>query len=267
MENESNDTVNNLQENEALTENRRLTKKEKRALAKEQKIQERSKSKFKSRIRKLLIYLVVFFLIGFSGYKIWQWVNTPMQTVDNTGDMSAILGLREDDWIKGNPDAKVTLIEYADFECPACALYLDVIKQLGEEYGDDLRIVYRHFPLPQHSKAIDTAKAAEAAGFQGKFWEMNDLLYEKQDEWVEERDIKSKLFQYGKEMELDEERFISDYDSEVVSDSIESDEANALTLGVNATPTFFVNDKKVAIENNGYEDLRKAISEALGTSN
>ena len=87
------------------------------------------------------------------------------------------------DHFLGNPGAKVTLVEYADFECPACAEYYPLVKQLANDYTDKILFVYRYFPLPQHANAIPTAKASEAAGDQGKFWEMHDLLFDNQTKW------------------------------------------------------------------------------------
>ena len=249
-------------ESTSVEEGRALTKRERRLLAKKKKFEERIKKGKNEEIKKWGIRTLILIAVVLGVYKLWQWMNTPQ----GNGNTSEILNVRSDDWVKGDSSAKVTLIEYADFECPACAQYLDILNQLGEEYKSDLRIVYRHFPLPQHTKAIDTAKAAEAAGLQGKFWEMNSLLYEKQDGWIEEGNIKERLIEYAKEIGLEEGKFTEDYDSDVISKSIKQDEADALTLRVNQTPTFFINGKKV-ISNNGYGDLRKAVEDALVISN
>ena len=250
--------INISKESTSVEEGRTLTKRERRLLAKEKKFEERIKKGKNDEIKKWGIRTLIFIAVVFGGYKFWQWMNTPQGNVST----SEILNARSDDWVKGDSNAKVTLIEYADFECPACAQYLDILDRLEEEYKSDLRIVYRHFPLPQHTKAIDTAKAAEAAGFQGKFWEMNSLLYEKQDEWIEEGNIKERLIEYAKELGLEEGKFTEDYDSDVISKSIKQDEVDALTLRVNQTPTFFVNGKKV-ISSNGYGDLKEAIDQAV----
>lgn len=250
--------INSSKESTSVEEGRTLTKRERRLLAKEKKRTLRLRSGQAGKLKKWGIRTLIFIAVVFGGYKFWQWMNTPQVKVST----SEILNVRSDDWVKGDSSAKVTLIEYADFECPACAQYLDILDRLGEEYNSDLRIVYRHFPLPQHTKAIDTAKAAEAAGFQGKFWEMNSLLYERQDEWIEEGNIKERLIEYANELGLEEGIFIEDYDSDEISKSIKQDEADALTLRVNQTPTFFINGKKV-ISNNGYGDLKEAIDQAV----
>lgn len=94
------------------------------------------------------------------------------------------IALLETDQVKGKENASVTLIEYADFQCPACASYAPVVEQLEENYGDRVRFVFRHFPLISiHKNAYAASVATEAAGAQGKFWEMHDLLFERQSEW------------------------------------------------------------------------------------
>src|SRR5258708_7695839 len=85
--------------------------------------------------------------------------------------------VQSDDWAQGNTNAKVTVIEYADFQCPACAAYYPVVKQLTQDFGTQVKFVYRYFPLQQHQNGRISAHAAEAAGRQGKFWEMHDMLF------------------------------------------------------------------------------------------
>jgi protein-disulfide isomerase len=241
---------------------RRLSKREKRELAKEKKQEELTKSKLHLKAKKAVVALLAILFFGFVGYKVWNWFKTP---VSDTGK-SSILSVKDDDWMKGNPNAKVTLIEYADFECPACAIYsTEVIGKLASEYGDNLRIVYRHFPLPQHTRALDAAKAAEAAGKQGKFWEMSELLYKNQESWSS-GDLKKKLEGYAKELNLNLDQLNADFDSDSTLQSIKDNESEAYTLKISETPTFYVNGKKASI-NSGYEDLKKAIDKALESGN
>lgn len=240
-------------------EDRPLTKRERRELAKQEKQTLRLRSGRAEKLKKWGIRLLILLLLSFGGYKLWQWINTP-QPGNSTSD---ILSVKSDDWVKGNSNAKVTLIEYADFECPACKIYsTEVLPKLMDNYKENLKIVFRHFPLPQHKKAVDAAKAVEAAGRQGKFWEMHDLLYEKQDEWSS-GNLKEKLVSYAQELGLNIEQFNKDFDSDETSQSIKKDEADGYTLRINSTPTFYVNGKKASV-NNGYEDLKKAIDGAMG---
>lgn len=100
------------------------------------------------------------------------------------GEKENSMEVKVNDNVKGSREAKAVLIEYSDFQCPACQVYYPVVKQLTEELGNEILVVYRHFPLTTiHPNALPAAKAAEAAGKQGKFWEMHDMLFDKQSEW------------------------------------------------------------------------------------
>ena len=260
MENGSGENSEKPQEVVALPEDRPLTKREKRELAKQRKQEEQSKIKIKSKSKKIVLYVIGVLLLGVGIYKIWQWINTP-QSRNGSSD---ILSVKEDDWVKGNSDAQVTMIEYEDFECPACAIYsTEVVPKLEGEYKDKLRVVYRHFPLPQHSKAIDAAKAAEAAGLQGKFWEMHDLLFGKQSDWSSASNYKEKFEGYAESLGLNMDQYKSDLNSDSVEKSIKDNEDESYTLRINETPTFYINEKKASI-NNGYDDLKKAVDKTLG---
>ena len=247
-------------ENE-LQETPSLTKREKRELAKQEKQTEKLKNENTKKLKDWGIRIVAVLLLAFGGYKVWQWINTPQPD----GQENGILAVRGDDWVKGGNDAKVTLIEYADFECPACAIYsTEVIKKLTDEFGANLRVVYRHFPLPQHKTAVDAAKAAEAAGVQGKFWEMHDLLYLNQADWSR-GSANDKFRQYAQSLGLDMTKYDADFGSEIVSQSIKNDESDGYALRINATPTFYVNGKVVNMKS-GLDDLKKAVEEALGNN-
>ncbi len=159
------------------------------------------------------------------------------------GGIPKELQVRETDWVLGDPTkAKVTLIEYSDFECPGCGIYYSVLKQLKAEAGDDLLVVYRHFPLSAiHPNAEIAAQAAEAAGMQGKFFQMHDKLFENQKEWIENSEPRTIIIGYSKELKLDEERFIDDMDSGKVARKISRSVDEARSLGAKGTPSFFLN--------------------------
>lgn len=158
--------------------------------------------------------------------------------------------------------AKVTLVEYSDFQCPACALYYPLVKQLEEDFDQDLRIVYRLFPLTNiHQNAMISSQAAYAASLQDKFWEMHDMLFENQESWndTQARDI---FVDYAGELGLDVAKFEKDINSEVTKKFVTDEQNKGLTLGINSTPTFFVNG--VRIQNPaGYDDFKKLIQDAL----
>ena len=251
-----------MDENEdkiAVTD-RPLTKREKRQLAKQQKNKDLSKSKLISKIKKNTTYLIIAIVVIIAGFKLWQWINTPVTR--NQNQQLDALSVRENDWVKGKSDAQLTLIEYGDFECPACAVYSSLLNRLSSDFPDNLKIVFRHFPIPGHKNAVPAAKAAEAAGVQDKFWQMHDLLYDKQSEWENLANPESKFIEYAKDLGLDIEKFKADYDSKEVSDRISSDQSEALSLKINATPTFFLNGKKLA-GITSYDSFKKIINDAL----
>lgn len=167
------------------------------------------------------------------------------------------------DFVKGASDsAKVTLIEYGDFECPACAAYFLAIKQLYEEFGKDLRIVHRFFPLTNiHKNAMLAAQTAYAAGLQNKFWEMHDKLYENQESWSN-TSPKDTFIGYAKDLKLDLEKFKTDLDSDSTKQFIDSERSKAASIGINSTPTFFVNGYRIQ-NPAGYDAFKKIIQDAL----
>jgi protein-disulfide isomerase len=166
--------------------------------------------------------------------------------------------IREDSHVTGPENAKVTLVEFGDYQCPACASSEPMIKQLIAAYPNDLRFSFRNFPLLSiHPNAMDTAKAAEAAALQGKFWEMHDLLYEQQNVWANLGNPDDQLKAYAEQLDLDVNKFMSDYRGQATTDRVNRDFNDGGALGVNATPTFYVNGEKV--QNASYEELKKQI--------
>ncbi len=168
--------------------------------------------------------------------------------------------------VKGATDSRVVIVEFSDFECPACAVFNDVIKQVEDKYKDRVKFVYRHFPLESiHLLAYRTALAGEAAAAQGKFWELNDILYEKRDEWVELGipELDKKLEEYAKEIEMkDVDKFMNDVREEKYASNVEADLEVANELGLQGTPTVFVNGEK--FENfNSAELLEEEIEKKL----
>lgn len=172
----------------------------------------------------------------------------------------------KDDFIRGeelaSDSAKVTLIEYADFQCPACAQYFPLVKMLSEEFSKDLRVVYRFFPLTTiHSNAMLAAQTAYASGKQNKFWEMHDMLYENQNSWAN-TNSKDTFIGYAKDLGLDLDKFKTDLDSDSTKEFINQQTNKAIFIGVNSTPTFFVNG--VHIQNpSSYDIFKKIIQDEI----
>lgn len=172
--------------------------------------------------------------------------------------------VQDDDHVRGNRDAKVVLIEYGDLQCPACGSYYPVLKSLEAEFGDDVAFVFRHFPLISiHPNAFSASRAAEAAGNQGKFWEMHDLLFETQNDWGQVGTNQQSLFEgYADQLGLNMDTFRTDYASTAVADRINRDIASAKEFDVRSTPTFVLNGEK--IDNPaGLDGFKKLLEEAI----
>ncbi|OGN05468.1 MAG: hypothetical protein A2746_00110 [Candidatus Yanofskybacteria bacterium RIFCSPHIGHO2_01_FULL_44_22] len=179
-------------------------------------------------------------------------------------EQSAILinAVSPSDWTKGNKEAKVVLVEYSDFQCPACAYYQPLFKKLSEEFGDKITFAYRHFPLRQHQNARLAAYAAEAAGRQNKFWEMHDLIFENQNRWENRGDAENIFTGYARTLGLDIDEFKNGLSSKEIKDKVENDYQSGIRSNVNATPTVFLNGEKIKVPPN-YDELQNIINEAL----
>jgi len=142
-----------------------------------------------------------------------------------------------EDHVRGPAGAPVTLVEYGDFECPYCGAAHAIVKQIQELLGESLRFVFRHFPLAQmHPHAERAAEASEAAGAQGRFWEMHDLLYEHQQTLDD-----SHLVRFAETLELDVVRFTRELREGIYRERVREDFMSGVRSGVNGTPTFFIN--------------------------
>ncbi len=182
---------------------------------------------------------------------------------NNTGDSSQT-GSQN---FEGNPDAKVKLVEFGDYQCPACYAYFPVVKQVVEKYGDKILFQFRNFPLVQiHKNAMVAARAAEAAALQGKFWEMHDLLYQNQNVWGQQTNPTPIFEQYAAQIGLDVDKFKTDMNSPEVLAIINADVKAAQALGATGTPVFVLNGQKIESPGDlaGFE---KVIDEALAQQN
>lgn len=165
--------------------------------------------------------------------------------------------------IRGNPDAPVTLEEFGDFQCPPCAGIATFIDQLAKEYQPRLRFIFRNFPLAQHKNAREAALAAEAAGLQGHFWEMHDLLYREQDVWSKAESVRELFDAYAGMIGLNHDQFRKDIDGEKAKARVDSDQERGNSLGVKNTPTIFINNRELGPTERTPEGFRATIDEAL----
>jgi len=165
--------------------------------------------------------------------------------------------------VRGGTNAPVTIEEYGDFQCIPCSQLFPILEQVEQDYGERLRVVFRHKPLHKHEHAVLAARAAEAAGLQGRFWEMHDLLFQNSLRWTKgvdgvgpdapasrrleskvlgmEIEVRDVLMSYAEKLKLDIERFKRDIDSNEVKARVDSDRARADQLGIDRTPTLYVN--------------------------
>lgn len=165
--------------------------------------------------------------------------------------------VKEDSIKISTPSAQVTLVEFADFQCPACSAYHPLVKQLLQEFNGKINFVYRHFPLDQHKTALPASYAAEAALKQNKFWEMYDLLYQKQTEWSDKSNYDEIFTGYAQSLKLNLAQFKKDFADSIIKTKVAQDRNDGLALGVNSTPTFFLNGSK--LNNPASYDAFKAI--------
>jgi len=184
----------------------------------------------------LAVPIVIFFLI---------WWNQETQPKPKSDFDTVIVKINSFDATKGNNEAMMELIEYSDFQCPACGYYYPFIKNITQEFSGQLLFSYRHFPLSQHLNANIAARAAESAGKQNKFWEMHDLIFENQNSWSNNKQVRELLIGYAEIIGLDINKFNTDIDSQEIKDKVSSDYKGGVKIGINSTPTFFLNGKKL----------------------
>ena len=162
-------------------------------------------------------------------------------------------------------EAQATLVLFTDYQCPYCAIMDDLIQQAKEDYGDQVRIVVRNYPLPKHQNAKAAARAAEAAAEQGAFEEMASYIFEHQEEWgTQSTDVEETFVQYAQELGLDTEQFRSDYSSQQIIDRVDQDLQDAVDLGIPGTPTLILDGNLLTVNPADYSTLQAPLDEALG---
>ena len=169
--------------------------------------------------------------------------------------------------IRGNPEASVTLEEFGDFECPSCAKLATFLDQVIKEYHPRVRLIFRNFPLPNHLFARDAALAAEAAGLQGRYWEMHDMLYREQPVWSSSKSANDARTLFisvcGNARTRSSIVFKRDMDSDKARERIESDQARAKSVGVKTAPSLFVDRREMGPNDRTHEGVRRLVDEAV----
>jgi protein-disulfide isomerase len=165
--------------------------------------------------------------------------------------------------VRGDPKAPVTLEEFGDFECVPCFILWPALRNLEHDYGEKLAVVFRNNPMPQHAHAVDGARAAEAAGLQGKFWEMHDVLYLQRKTWTKAADPRGEFSEFARRMEIDVERFNRDFQSAEVTKRLRDDHERAAALGLDRTPVVFINGRRAELQGEVEKGLRDDIDAEL----
>lgn len=199
-----------------------------------------------------IIFSAIIVLI-FGGLVIYSRISNPPLDVSAVQTDSIIAANDQNgniaDHVFGNPDAKVVFVEYGDFQCPSCGGAYAQVKAATEEYKDKVAFIFRNFPLTTiHANARAAAAVAEAAGLQGKYWEMHNQLYQTQQDWSTlSGDKRTNMFvSYASQLGLDTAKFTADLGSHAVNDKISFDQAIGGKIKINATPTFYLNGTKLS---------------------
>ncbi len=225
----------------------------------QQKQDEANKLKRYHTIKRSFLWVAVLIFIAGSVAGLAKMISKSAPPASQPGALVAPVS--STDWVRGAKQSKVVLIEYADFQCPACGAYYPLVHQLYQEFGGQIQIVFRNFPLSQHQNARIAAQAAGAAGLQGKFWEMQDKIFENQQAWSELPNARNTLVQYAQPLGLNMDQFQKDIDSGKVKDKIDADYQSGIASGVDSTPTFYLNGTR--IQPQSYDEFKNFITQAL----
>jgi protein-disulfide isomerase len=209
----------------------------------------------------IIVATVALIAVG-SGAMLYRTKRAQLLPVSENRSASGKIGT-ESMHIRGNPDAPVTLEEFGDFQCPPCGNFAGFTEELLKQYDSRLRIVFRNFPLPGHEHAREAALAAEAAGLQGHFWEMHDVLYREQAVWSKALNTRELFESYAGTIGLNLDQFRKDMDGEKAKERVDSDHALGDSLGITLTPTLFINNRPVDPKDKNPEGVRAAIDAAL----
>lgn len=239
----------------------KITKKEKKELRKLEWQEKAKATQSKEQMKKYSIWAgVVAVIVLVIGGLFWV-VSAPPPT--SSGPNTNIPDISSKDMTTGNPKSKVEVIEYGDFQCPACGLAFPTVKQLLAEDKDKIKFSYRFFPLISvHPNAFAADLAAYAAFKQGKFWEYHDILYSKQIDWSNLSDPTDSFLTYAKSLNLDSKKFATDMKSDDTKKYVQDSEDAGTSQGINSTPTFFVN-KRMVQNWQSLDEFKKLINEEL----
>lgn len=197
-----------------------------------------------------------------SGAMLYRVKRTQLRAIPEEKAVSANLD-SESLHVRGNPNAPVTLEEFGDYQCPPCSSFAVFADELLKEYDSRVRLIFRNFPLSVHEHAQEASLAAEAAGLQGHFWEMHDMLYREQAAWSKAPNVRELFESYAGTIGLNVDQFKKDMDGEQAKARVDADKERAESLGVNLTPTLYINGQPVDPKDKNPEGVHAAINAAL----
>lgn len=240
--------------------NEKLTKAQRKALQKQEWQVEAERAQKKAQLKSLGIWGGVAALVGIAILGLAMFVNSS-PTATNNGSKSVPLTTDYDIEL-GDKNSKVTLIEYSDLQCPACASYHPMVKKLLEEYPN-IHFIYRNFPLISvHKNAQIAAQAGYAANLQGKFWEMADLLFSNQPDWEKSPTPQAIFANYAQMLKMDTAKFNQDMTGSEAKNFVDNSYKQSISHSINSTPTFFINGKSIA-NPTSYDEFKKLIDDAF----
>lgn len=236
----------------------KLTKKEKKEQRKAEWEEKLQKERRNSLIKKIALWLggTIVLILG-----IWVLLISTTSSPQSETSSFKIPPATTNDIATGPSDAKVAVIEYADFQCPACAAYAPITKQLREKFKGKVNFVSRFFPLPQHKQGMISSQAGYAAHLQGKFWEMEKLLYDNQTVWSQSTDPVKIFNEYALTLNLDLNKFNTDLNAESTKQYIREQANEGAKAGISSTPSFFINGNYVRAKD--YAEFKQLIQNEL----
>lgn len=224
--------------------------------------QECVQSPFDIRMKRYLPFLIIatVALVAVGSSTVYYRMKHPAASAVSAEAAKAVAG---EPHTRGGAEAKVTLEEFGDFQCPPCGVLFDTLEPIEKNYGTRLRVIFRQYPLVTHTHAMEAALAAEAAGFQGRFWEMHNMLYRKRADWIAAAEAGTIFHQYAATLGLNLEQFEKDAKSAEAKARIAADDKRAKELGVALTPTVYLNNQLLPFEKLAPASLPKIIDEAM----
>lgn len=180
-----------------------------------------------------------------------------------SAEVARLLAPQDARTISAPKAASGTLVLFTDYQCPFCAGMDSLVRQANDDYGNDLRIIIRNFPLPIHENAPAAARAVEAAAEQGALEKMSETVFEHQDQWSQSTSVDEQFLAYARDLGLDTEKFLRDYESEAIAERVERDSQDAMELGLQGTPTLILQDTVLAVDVSNYETLSAPLDDFL----